>query len=239
MCAAVVNDLPDPFSELLLRYSCFRRLTKAVAWLLRFRTWLLNKRVAEFKRQLEVTELVAAEQVVVRSLQGMVYKEELNALRRGKEISKSSTIYKLEPVLDCHGILRLTGRLKQAPIADVSKNQMILPRDHHVSKLIVRQVHEELTGHSGREYVLSVVREKFWIPKPRPLINKVLEECVVCRRLRGLPGEQRMADLPAERITPNKPPFSYVGVDCFGPFLVKRGRVREKRYGCLFYMSQY
>jgi len=43
-----------------------------------------------------------------------------------------------------------------------------------------------------------------------------------------------MADLPANRVTPNKPPFTYVGVDYFGPFMVKQGRSLVKRYGCVF-----
>jgi len=43
-----------------------------------------------------------------------------------------------------------------------------------------------------------------------------------------------MADLPSERVTPDNPLFSYVGVDCFGPFVVKRRRSQLKRYGCLF-----
>ena len=37
-----------------------------------------------------------------------------------------------------------------------------------------------------------------------------------------------------DRVTPTGAPFQIIGVDCFGPFLVKRGRSREKRYGCLF-----
>ena len=43
-----------------------------------------------------------------------------------------------------------------------------------------------------------------------------------------------MADLPSDRVTPDKPPFSFVGVDCFGPFIVKRGHSLEKRYGVIF-----
>ena len=43
-----------------------------------------------------------------------------------------------------------------------------------------------------------------------------------------------MADLPEDRVTPHRPPFTITGVDCFGAFLVKRGRCQEKRYGCLF-----
>ncbi|XP_073237109.1 uncharacterized protein [Porites lutea] len=43
-----------------------------------------------------------------------------------------------------------------------------------------------------------------------------------------------MADLPKERLIPFEPPFTYTGVDFFGPFHVKRGRSAEKVYGCLF-----
>jgi hypothetical protein len=43
-----------------------------------------------------------------------------------------------------------------------------------------------------------------------------------------------MADLPADRVTPGDPAFTFVGVDYFGPYLVRRGRGTEKRYGCLF-----
>ena len=39
-----------------------------------------------------------------------------------------------------------------------------------------------------------------------------------------------MADLPEHRVTPDKSPFTFVGVDYFGPFVVKR----VKRYGVLF-----
>ena len=43
-----------------------------------------------------------------------------------------------------------------------------------------------------------------------------------------------MANLKQDRVTPNKLTFSYVGVDCFGPFLVQRGRSQAKRYGVIF-----
>ena len=43
-----------------------------------------------------------------------------------------------------------------------------------------------------------------------------------------------MADLPEVRVVAEKPPFTFVGVDYFGPLEVKQGRSRVKRYGCLF-----
>lgn len=40
--------------------------------------------------------------------------------------------------------------------------------------------------------------------------------------------------MPKELFNPNDPPFAYIGVDFFGQFCVKRGRSRDKVYGCLF-----
>lgn len=42
-----------------------------------------------------------------------------------------------------------------------------------------------------------------------------------------------MSDLPAERLEPS-PPFTYCGMDCFGPFVTTEGRKQHKRYGLLF-----
>lgn len=45
----------------------------------------------------------------------------------------------------------------------------------------------------------------------------------------GKIGEQKMADLPKERLRADLPPFSNVGIDYFGPFETKRGRSQVKR----------
>ncbi len=43
-----------------------------------------------------------------------------------------------------------------------------------------------------------------------------------------------MADLPHDRLLPDEPPFTNVGIDYFGPFEIKRGRTLIKRYGVIF-----
>ena len=43
-----------------------------------------------------------------------------------------------------------------------------------------------------------------------------------------------MASLPREQLALCKPPFTNTGVDYFGPISVKRGRVTEKKWGCIF-----
>ena len=58
---------------------------------------------------------------------------------------------------------------------------------------------------------------------------------MTCQRQRNAcPGEHFMADLPGVRVVPEKPPFTFVGVDYFGPLEGKQGRSCVKRYGCLF-----
>ncbi len=43
-----------------------------------------------------------------------------------------------------------------------------------------------------------------------------------------------MGELPASRVTPYETPFTFTGLDIFGPFHVKRGRGSQKIYGCIF-----
>ncbi|XP_078272305.1 uncharacterized protein LOC144603048 [Rhinoraja longicauda] len=82
--------------------------------------------------------------------------------------------------------------------------------------------------------MLSRLRRKYWIVKGNSAARNVIKNCVACQRQRGRFGEQKMADLPLERIRPDNPPFTEVGVDYFGPIEVKRGRCLVKRNGVIF-----
>ena len=233
--AVDAEEKVDTISELVHRYSSWLPLRKAVAWILRFKSWLKDRKPKCGASRLTVGELKEAESAIIKFVQREGFRQEIKDLSGGQSsVRKQSSIYSLRPYLDNSGLLRLGGRLRLAPIEEDSKFPAILPKNHHVSDLIVRHVHESLAGHSGKDHVLSVLRRKYWIPQPRPVISRVLKGCMLCKRLHGRPQVQLMADLPEGRVTPGKPPFSYVGVDCFGPFCVKRGRCREKRYGCLF-----
>ena len=70
--------------------------------------------------------------------------------------------------------------------------------------------------------------------KGRKIVKSIVHRCMQCKRNRGKTEVQKMADLPESRVTLNEPPFSRVGVDYFGPFLVKRERSEIKWYGCVF-----
>ena len=98
--------------------------------------------------------------------------------------------------------------------------------------LLIRDIHKR-PGHAGRGHVITALREKYWIIKGNAAVRQVISKCVFCRRNHGKPSEQKMANLPKDCISP-APPFTYTGVDYFGPFIIKDGRKEVKRYGALF-----
>ena len=114
----------------------------------------------------------------------------------------------------------------------MTKNPIILCGKHPLTKLLVREYHE-LYNHPGTNHLLYLLRRQYWIIGARNLIRKQAFDCVVCKRLKAKPLTPKMADLPACRVTPGKF-FDQVGVDYFGPIMVKQGRSTVKRYGCIF-----
>ncbi|XP_054758449.2 uncharacterized protein LOC129264572 [Lytechinus pictus] len=245
----------DTIEELMLRYSLWYRLKKAVAYILRLRNYFRCKAGHRVKvdttcmnHPLSLAEMNGAEEAVIRYMQKKHFKTEYQCLegisqtKGGNDKSvkptklklrKSSSLSRLNPEMTDNGLIRVGGRLKHSTVGKGSRHPFILPKKHHAVELLVRHYHE-LTGHSGQEHVLAQMREHCWIVGGRSTVKEVLHKCFVCKRQSSQPMQQKMSDLPSERITPDKPPFTFVGVDCFGPFTVKQGRKDNKRYGCIF-----
>ncbi|XP_035986832.1 uncharacterized protein LOC118560169 [Fundulus heteroclitus] len=254
----------SPMEKLIGYFSSWLRLKRAVGWFLKFKTVLvslvqhrkllretliqsdlnaeqLEKEVqAQMKNVkaqlpkcfLSMEDMVVAESAIICFCQRTRFPEELANLEKGQGVRRTSHLFKLSPFLD-GGLIRVGGRLSRASMPVEAKHPVILAKDLYISNLILHHVHE-VTGHSGRNYMLSHLRQKYWIPGACVAIRRILAKCVICRRLSAAPGHQKMADLPHNRITPDEPPFSRVGLDCFGPFEVKRGRAVVKRYGPIF-----
>ena len=233
-----VNDMT---SMIFSHFSNWFRLKRAVAWILRYKSWLLEKvkrsqmlLKSKISRRIDVEEIKEAEDAIIKCVQKECFVQELQCLQSSEGVvKKSSSLRRLDPVIK-NGLICVGGRLKHAPYEyEHMKHPAILPKRHHVSNLVIQHFHE-LSGHSGQEYVLSIIREYFWIIQARVPVKKVCRSCFSCKRRSQAPCKQKMADLPVNRVTPDKPPFTFIGVDYFGPFLVKRGRATEKRYGVIF-----
>lgn len=204
------------------------------------------KDIEETCLPLTVQDLVNAESAILKFVQTSAFGEEIHALKemeneknsdkqklkKWKKASiKNSHLHRLDPFID-NGILRVGGQLKRADLPHETKHPAILPRKSHVTTLLIRHAHKRL-GHAGCGHVISSLREKYWIIKVNTAARHVISKCVFCCRNYSRPSEQKMADLPKNRISP-APPFTYTGVDYFRPFIIKEGRKEVKRYGALF-----
>ncbi|KAL7845029.1 hypothetical protein SRHO_G00235690 [Serrasalmus rhombeus] len=209
----------------LHKFSDWSRIVKAIA--------RLKRHVKEIKglqpRSCEVTSLEErreAELTIIKMVQEAFFSKET----QGKD--KFKKLYRLSPFLDGQGILRVGGRLTHAALHPYVKHPVVLPKDCHVSALLIKHHHERVL-HQGRGMTMNALRSNgIWILGCSKAVSSHVYKCTTCRKFRRSPEQQRMADLPEDRME-TTPPFTYCGMDCFGPFYIKEGRKELKRYGLL------
>ena len=220
-----------PLKKLINYYSEWNKLLRACSWYFIFGQTLTGRNL-NFKIDLQI--LKDMELKIIAFIQRESYLEEISELEKGKQIKTSSKLSKLNPIIK-DGVLRVKGRLSFGEFGEDEKTPVILPNKGHVTDLIIINSHR-LVGHMGRMSVLNHLREKYWVINGNSAVRRVIGKCIVCRKINGRIQGQKMADLPAVRITEGGPPFLYTGLDFFGPFLVRRGRgqSRIKRYGVIF-----
>ncbi|XP_033095627.1 uncharacterized protein LOC117100162 [Anneissia japonica] len=238
----VIETKDNHFNTLMMRYSSWMLLAKVVAWILRYKTNLMKrviggkppprKRNPNSIQPITVNELKNAEKVILMYVQQSCFPDELTSLKNGSALKLTSALVKLDPIL-VDGIMKVGGRLKCSNLENEAMHQIILPKTHHVTVLILRHYHY-ITGHSGVESTMAEVRQRFWPINGRVSLKSIVRKCVECRRVSGSTLQQKMSDLPADRVQATLPPFTNVGIDCFGPFYIKQGRARMKRYGIIF-----
>ena len=237
--AEVIDD--HPVEILLKRCSGWMKLKRCLGWILLFCRRMVQKIRAKDQSKvttrngllLEPDILDEAEEIIIRHQQAKYFQDEIDNLEKHKHIANQSSLIKLDPIIGKGGLLRVGGRLSKADLPYNSQHPIILPKKSPISRLLVEKIHKDV-GHLGSNTILSQLRHKYWIIAARIIIRSVLFKCVVCRKYRARQTKQFMADLPEDRITPDEPPFTKTGVDYFGPFFVKRGRVSVKRYGVIF-----
>ena len=237
MCAAYTAE-SDSRGAILEYFSDWFRLRRFLALMIRCAKGFRhkkNKALGTDPRKLPISNLLMlkAENVAIKWAQESAFVNERKVLMKmNARLPQNNPLASLNPFL-LNDIIRVGGRLANADITDESKHPIILPRSSPIAKLIVEWNHKQL-GHTGREHVLSKIRERFWIISAPSLVKTIIKSCTRCRLLYATPMQQIMSDLPADRVTPDEAPFTRVGIDYFGPLIVKRGRSEVKRYGALF-----
>ena len=206
----------------------------------------MKKLKARAKKKLHETvqgraqDVERAGKLIIHTGQFKAFKDQLKEPAKGKEDSSTpmttklyNPVRKLDPYIDEDGVLRVGGRLKNAYYADQVKYPMLLPKGSHVTKLIIKHYHE-CTKQQGKRMMLNEIWSRgYWIMGGSSAVSTLIASCVTCRKLRGPVIQQRMADLPEDRLE-SVPPFTYCAAHYFGPFMVKEKRKEIKRYGVIF-----
>ncbi|XP_062557240.1 uncharacterized protein LOC134222113 [Armigeres subalbatus] len=220
------------------RFSKLERLLRTVAYVLRFVENLKLKRVRAITTNgiLTSDELVLAQTTLIKSVQWQAYPDEMALLMANRQtpLKSTSVLHSLSPFMDQQGILRIDSRIKAADKAtSAMKFPVILPCDHKFTLLIIDKFHRRFR-HANFETVVNEIRQIYHVSRLRPTVKKVTNDCQRCKINKAKPYIPRMAPLPPARLAAGVRPFSFVGLDFFGPFLVRVGRSYVNRWIALF-----
>jgi len=196
------------------RWGKFSKAIRVIGWV---RRYIHNSRTDRFSRSsgdLTYEELSVAKCVLFKCVQDEAFPQELDCLKKGKPIPKSSSIYRLTPFLSDDGLMRVKSRLLMSELCFEEKYPIIVPKGH-IAVLLVRFYHVRLK-HAGVNAVISSLRDTYWIIGVRSIAKRVKKFCVPCARLDSKPCNEPVAPLPKLRIS-ESPPFTVVGLDFAGP----------------------
>ena len=114
----------------------------------------------------------------VKMVQQISYTQEISNLIEQQEFAASSSLKALHSFIDKEGFLRVGGRIQQSSFLYQTMHQMILPSNHHFTKLVVSAENIRL-HHAVPQPPIASLREKYWIPRMRNLVKKVIHRCLI------------------------------------------------------------
>ena len=190
----------------------------------------IKKKVPNWMKNDTLTEK-ECEIILLRLLQEEEYFVEIQLLKKGKQISATSSLAKLAPYLDDNGLLRADSRVTEFE----DEKPIILGRGDGFKHLIC-QAHYTLF-HAKTERVLHYLQDKFWVMGGRHQIKHVLKMCAVCRVRERKALEPHMGRLPAFRTSFRGHWNIAVGIDFCGPFYVQRNSSKERKVYVLIFVD--
>ena len=187
------------------RFHSFDELLRVTVYVICFIAKLcgkLQRDVLAFPESLnvETEEIVNAERLWVKSLQNIFHDDP----------SYDQLKNQLGIVLTEEGILLCRGGLQHSKLPYSQKFPALLPSDSYVTELIIQQCHEHVFHNKTRE-TFNELRERYWIPRDRQKVRKIINKCVTCRRFERQPYvTPAMAPLPEFRLYSEVPAFQMV-----------------------------
>lgn len=231
--ATQVSDLRYLFENC----STIAKTERVAAYCLRFINNCRTCKELRKKGLLTVSEREAGLNLAIRLCQKQSFQNELKLLSQNLPLPRNSKLSYLNPFYDKSlNIIRVGGRLENSNFEFNKKHPIVIPKKHHFSKILFRSEHLRLL-HAGPQLLLSSIRDKYWPIGGRLLARQTTRTCIPCFKIKPKPISNIMGNLPTNRVS-IQAPFTNVGVDYAGPFLIKnkagRGAKITKCYVCVF-----
>jgi hypothetical protein len=165
------------------KFSSWNKLQRVTAYCLRFNHNCPYKN-AHCQDTFSSSELNEATLLCVKRAQTDSFiKEKADLLEKGS-LSNKSSLLSLNPILDRNQLLRVGSRLENADLTFDQQHPMILTKGHHIITLIVEDIHKKNLLASG-QLLLSLIRQKFWIPNARNVLRKITQKFLACFRIKA------------------------------------------------------
>ena len=198
------------------KFSSYGKLIRVTCLVIKFINLARKKDITELKAKAECLWIQAVQKKML-------------APKIVNNVSKVSTYYKQFQLFEDESlnVFRCKTRLGNANVSFNFKFPILLDRCHQFTKLLILNFHTRLL-HAGTQQILFHLRENYYVPKARRVINNIIKKCVRCQKLFKSPYDKIvMPDLPKFRLEESWA-FSHVGIDFCGPFLIKFPKVNKK-----------
>ena len=191
------------------RYGSLLKLIRVTAYVTRFVKAIKNNTETNVKQYPSFKEITEANEYWIKDNQTDLENEpNFTQLKTQLNIKK-----------DNNGVLRSYGRYKDACLPDETKYPIVLHKNYFVT-LLINYYHIKCY-HRGVAQTLSEFRRHFWITKGRSFIKKIIDRCILCKKINVRPFQYPgHSDMPITRFEDTFP-FINTGCDYLGPLNVK------------------
>ena len=157
--------------------------------------------------------------IATKNMQRQCFKKELDTLQKGEKVKfgKCAT-FKL--FLDEQGLIRCHSRIQYRLLQQFSIAPVLVDPEHCFIKTYMIHLHR-CNNHAHTNSTLNKVRLIMHGPGIKSAVNKVVGDCMNCKRIRASPYRYpSQPDLPVERYL-MEIPFTCTGVDFAGPYDIR------------------
>ncbi|XP_065368808.1 uncharacterized protein LOC135961242 [Calliphora vicina] len=200
---AVEENEINPIAKIIESYSSYNKMIRVFSYVFRFLDIARGKQFRNIgiptAKEINWTFLQ-----LIEFIQKREYAEELKKLSKSQVLP--SNLQRLNPFVHQYkdeyrsfSLLRVGGRLLNAPIDHDAKFPLLMPKKSYFMVLYLRHLHLEHC-HAGAKALVAILRDKIWLINAREACSRVVRKCIHCFRYKPKLMNQIMGNLPADRV---------------------------------------